>query len=114
MLNLHSNIVEASADEIQEFKKQQEGVKPLELAPPIHIKFENCIAGHVAPEKNSGGAVWKCEFCAHVNAVDLEPEEVEEIKQNATLDFLVQIPEKMESDDNARIVCFCIDVSGSM
>lgn len=48
-----------------------------------------------------------------MNLIELEEEEIEQIKQNATLDFLVQIPESLEKE-NSRVVVFCIDVSGSM
>lgn len=112
MLNIHSEVKEVSNEEFEQFLKEKENLAPLELAPPIHIKFENCVASN--PGVGKSGSLWKCEFCAHTNLVDLDSEEIDQIKQGATLDFLVQQPDVVSTSDNSRLVCFCIDVSGSM
>eukprot|EP01127_Copromyxa_protea_P015702 TRINITY_DN4564_c0_g1_i3.p1 TRINITY_DN4564_c0_g1~~TRINITY_DN4564_c0_g1_i3.p1 ORF type:complete len:654 (+),score=143.17 TRINITY_DN4564_c0_g1_i3:848-2809(+) len=114
MLNLYSKVEDATSEQVQEFLNQQESVQKLELAPPIHTKFEGCVATKASV--GNSGSIWNCEFCATANLIDLDEEEIEQIRQNDTLDFLVQIPEKTEftTNDNSKIVVFCIDVSGSM
>jgi hypothetical protein len=57
------------------------------------------------------GSVWACEFCQFVNIIDLEPEEIAEMQSSAMLDFLVTMPKSATSTE-ARLVVFCIDISG--
>lgn len=95
----------------QEIPQQASPLAQLELAPPIHIKFENCIA--VAAGADYTGTVWHCEFCDFNNVIDLDPMEIAEMQSGAMLDFLVQMP-KQVSDIESRLVVFCIDISGSM
>ncbi len=81
----------------------------LELAPPIHEKFENCLA----EPARAGLAGWDCEFCGYANGVDLAEEEIRQITANASVDYLVMQPEGNVSEkDNAPISVVCIDVSG--
>ncbi len=83
----------------------------LELAPPIHEKFENCMAELVKVGKSQ----WDCEFCGHANGVDFAEEELKQITASASVDYLVLQPEAgMSEKENAPISVFCIDVSGSM
>lgn len=111
MLNLHSNVTDTSVEDVEHILKEKPSAATLELAPPIHIKFEHCIATDLTSAQKCS-KIWKCEFCSFVNVVDLDEEEIEQIKQNATLDFLVQQPEAIDTD-NSRTVVFCIDISGS-
>lgn len=83
-------------------------VAQLELAPPVHAKFEPCIC---VPAVRAGDTVWQCEFCDFVNRVDLVPEELAEICKSAMVDFLVQATEQQPQ---AALKVFAIDVSGSM
>jgi hypothetical protein len=57
--------------------------------------------------------VWRCEFCEFANVIDLDPMEIAEMQSSAMLDFLVQMP-KQASDIEARLVVFCIDISGTI
>lgn len=110
MLNVHSQVVTASADNIQTLRALSEGAATIELAPPIHAKFEGCVAKGRAIQE--GDSVWCCEFCEWINKLDVVPEEIAEICKSAMVDFLVeQAPEKPEE---APIKIFTIDVSGSM
>lgn len=61
---------------------------------------------------------WKCEFCGHKNAVDLEEGEQ---PTDPLSEFIISPPTRsvssastsMSIDDGAMII-FCIDISGSM
>lgn len=113
MLNLYSQVTE---------KPSRDGVNdnPLELAPPIHSKFEMALAADGFKSARDGNTFWECEFCNYVNAIDLVPEELEQMKQSASVDYLVKQPDvqvgnsSSAADDNAPVAIFCIDVSGSM
>lgn len=57
--------------------------------------------------------VWKCEFCARVNLIDVAPEE---IPKTASRDYVLEpAPDrKTTGQGNDNAVIFCLDVSGSM
>jgi small GTP-binding protein len=76
---------------------------PLESAPEIH---QSIAVG----EDRQEGRFWPCEFCMHVNQVQIDSREELEY-QAETCDYLLQGPTVRESHSHT---VFVVDVSGSM
>jgi hypothetical protein len=67
-------------------------------------------------EDEAGCQLWTCEFCSHLNPVDIDAEEV---PRGQMVDYMLMsssqvIEEKKELDKSAITVVFCVDISGSM
>lgn len=84
------------------------------------IRCSSCTAvmnhlSKVASSNSSNGPSqqWTCEFCATVNPVNIEEEELQMLKTD-TVDFLIENPPVQEKGDGSEIVVYCIDISGSM
>jgi hypothetical protein len=105
-------VIDVTNANVERLSAQKEAKSMLELAPPIHAKFENCLAvGGGA--LSVGDRVWPCEFCSWINRVELVPEEIAELTKGEMVDFLVTPPEEKKQQEGT-IKIFAIDVSGSM
>lgn len=57
---------------------------------------------------------WKCEFCGKVNEqIYLDAEEIPTNSKEG-LEYVLEFPEKAESNEDEQLITICLDLSGSM
>ena len=54
--------------------------------------------------------IWKCEFCAQENQINIDPEEV---PKSDTVDYVLSVPAERTTNADDDLTVFCIDISGS-
>lgn len=94
------------------------GLKPVELAPPLHPSLQALCAraataaGGGEGNDNNGASVWECEFCCRANRVEASEAELQEFQRGPTMDFLVRPATEQPQEDAGATTIFVIDCSG--